>query len=977
MNHEGVRQLLSAYALDELTGGQRRPIEEHLVGCLACRHELVRMQRVLALAGDLAQSTVADLAGVQAAKQVLDAIQAQPSTPDERESPSKSIPLRWLTAVAAIVLLCLSLVLLNIGKQSPGTPDPAVKRMRPDTPQPALDHDQAARNRIQLQLAQARSFFEEKNIPGLLDLLDRGEGQTQIAVADYLAQLGSTEALPLLNRLAATWEGDPSDNPFAAAIAKILAGTAEPNELDLAEPGGGVSEPNQLKVAPTAVEPNSSANAASAEEPNEEPSGMLVRVMDLEGNTLRGVHVEVKVEVVGGEYFSSTHTPYWRESTTTVVMYATDSNGVCILNKYFLNAPKLRLSKVGYVSITKNLPITEPGAILEFRLEDATVIGGQVVNELGEPVTGAKVYISGDDPDRDKDPNRPRLKIDSTQTTDANGFWQCDSIPRDLTEFVIRITHPQYVRRTLQIPQLGLSGQDLKQQRPTFVLTRGHSWEGQITDERGRPIEKARVTLGSGYSDFKRYLGLRTDPNGFFSFQGVPDDRSDWVFVIQADGYAPQLCDCRNDALPEPLSIVMEKGRTIEGRVIDLTRRPIEDVSVGVESWRGSNFLILRTARTDDEGRFSLEGMPLDDVTLSFIHSGHGLAHRTVFAEENDLETVLHPLSKISGSVFDASTGDAIEGFEVIRGHFSSGDGKISWQGSPGSQPWYNVPVQKEGKYQFVNADPDQIFRLAVSARGYIPAKSRLIDPNEGDVSLDFYLEKGNGPGGYVYDAVGRPVAGVEIYLVNCGHKLPLSNGRVYRKVYQIHALSDVSGRFDFEPQFEPEALIALCEEGFGWATAEQLDQTEQITLMPWARLSGQYVDGIQIPSGHEPTVHLLPEDGLDRYVDLSYSVNVSKQEVFHLDRLVPGAFRLAYQHFHIGAGQALDIQLDGRVRRVMGHIIDPWREGATLRESHLQLIRLLPEINVEGREALVDLQMMNLDAFKRWLTEEGVTAHA
>ena len=654
MNHEGVRQLLSAYALDELTGGQRRPIDEHLVGCLACRHELVRMQRVLALAGDMAQVTVADLAGVQAAKQVLDAIQAQPSTPDERQYPSKSIVLRWLTAAAALLLLCLSLVLLNTGKQSQVTPDPAVKRMRPDTPQPASENNQAARNRIQLQLAQAQRFFEAGNISGLLDLLERGEGQTQIAAAGYLAQLGSTEALPLLNRLAATWEGDPSDNPFAAAIAKILAGTAEPNELDLAEPGGGVSEPNQLKVAPTAVEPNSFVDTAIAKEPSEGSTGVVVRVMDDEGIAIPGV--DVSVESSGGFY-------YFRYgpgmSNPNAAHYLTDSNGICLLTKALPNASKLQLSKQGYVSITKNLTITGPNDTLEFRLEEAIVIRGMVVNQAGEPVAGAKVYVSGHDPNRAKDRDSPRIKLDYSQMTDANGLWQCSSMPRVLDEIEIWIIHPHYMRLKRLIPDLALALRDLTVRRPTFVLTRGNSWEGHVYDEAGRPIEKARVTLGSGYSDFSTYTMEETDPNGFFSFQGMPEDQSDWAIVIRAIGYAPEFRDCPAEADPEPLAITMERGRTINGRVVDIERSPLQEVRVNIESWRSRNVLKSVAAMTDEEGRFLLEGVPFDEVSLRFEHSNYSMSYRVVFPEEDTLEQVLEPRPKTMRALVRVSVLDA------------------------------------------------------------------------------------------------------------------------------------------------------------------------------------------------------------------------------------------------------------------------------------------------------------------------------
>jgi protocatechuate 3,4-dioxygenase beta subunit len=507
------------------------------------------------------------------------------------------------------------------------------------------------------QLAQAEEYFAQGNISGLMGLLERGHAQTQIKAAGYLADLKAVEAVPLLQRLADAWDSAPRPdaNPFTAAIEKILRQTPEPNDPQVQAIDAEPNEPN----AP--AEPN---EAAELEGPQ---IAYAVHVIDDEG---RGIP-DVKASIVSGQPRYSYY--YYGQSSgrgAKSLNGVTDANGVCRfdVSKDVPNNPKLTLFKEGHVSLEKPLADIESGGSIQLVMDRAVHIGGVIADWEGRPIADAYVRVTGNDPDREKDGASARLSLESGHRTDAQGFWQCGIVPGNLDELQIHVSHPDYESKIINVPQPHLQLDDLFLRRSTIALRAGSSLQGMVLDPQGQPVHEAVVMLGYGYPVYRRVNTTVTDANGHFAFAAVDSwSRHHWEVLVRATGYAPQVRECALTRGRNFLEFALDEARTVTGTVVDQGGAPIEEVFVRIQAWQGSDalrYLGSLRARTDREGRFVLDDVPLGDVCLSFASSPYETAFQIVAAHEKQIEVTLAPREpsgasslKVTVRVFDKATG--------------------------------------------------------------------------------------------------------------------------------------------------------------------------------------------------------------------------------------------------------------------------------------------------------------------------------
>jgi len=73
------------------------------------------------------------------------------------------------------------------------------------------------------QLEEIKEFFAAGDIDGLVAVLGNAEAgyENRIIAANFLAQIGDTQAIETLEELSRQWQGEEAENPFAAAIATI------------------------------------------------------------------------------------------------------------------------------------------------------------------------------------------------------------------------------------------------------------------------------------------------------------------------------------------------------------------------------------------------------------------------------------------------------------------------------------------------------------------------------------------------------------------------------------------------------------------------------------------------------------------------------------------------------------------------------------------------------------------------------------
>jgi hypothetical protein len=194
--------------------------------------------------------------------------------------------------------------------------------------------------------------------------------------------------------------------------------------------------------------------------------------------------------------------------------------------------------------------------------------------------------------------------------------------------------------------------------RFTIELAELTTISGLVVDEGGRPLAGARIghfmpranrnPMGSMYQ-------FETGESGRFEFGSFshPEDVLDADAANSASNVhvsferrPPLSFDLRKLTEGERAEwrIVVPQGRTIQGRLIDETGRPIGAVTVSASY---ADPQALRVANTDENGRFTLENVGDGEATFGAYAPGSDLeAARTmtVAADVSDLVLVARPL---------------------------------------------------------------------------------------------------------------------------------------------------------------------------------------------------------------------------------------------------------------------------------------------------------------------------------------------
>jgi uncharacterized GH25 family protein len=142
---------------------------------------------------------------------------------------------------------------------------------------------------------------------------------------------------------------------------------------------------------------------------------------------------------------------------------------------------------------------------------------------------------------------------------------------------------------------------------------------GQVRDEANRPVPGAHIRMGDVYWRF--FIGsgssdsdITTDATGTFRFESALD--GEWVFGIDADGYAHATATLRIEDGAPAQRIVIRRGVVVAGRVVDQAGGAVPNESVQVapvEAPReaGRPVGLYRTStETDADGRFELRLVP-------------------------------------------------------------------------------------------------------------------------------------------------------------------------------------------------------------------------------------------------------------------------------------------------------------------------------------------------------------------------------
>jgi uncharacterized GH25 family protein len=569
-----------------------------------------------------------------------------------------------------------------------------------------------------------------------------------------------------------------------------------------------------------------------------------------------------------------------------------------------------------------------------FEMEKGTSIGGILKDEAGNPIAGASVNLLFPG---DSTQGQRGVYVQESAKSDAEGKWRADSVPSELTNLSMRLSHPDFISDESYGSSPRPSDKDLREFSAVMVMKRGLVLTGVVTDQQGKPIANASILQGADRFGSNQPK-TRSDPDGKFVFTNAKAGPT--VLTVTAKTYAPELRSITAVKDMPPIEFKLAKGNVIRGKVVDINGKPISGAFVAADSWRGNRSLEWRVS-TKADGSFVWNEGPSDQVLIHLGKQGFQ-SERNFFISPSDKEYVitLRPPQKIRGTVVDAESGNTISSFLIIPG--------IQWENSRGQVHWerdYNTKTGKDGKYDIQFDEPVRGGRLLrIEAPGYLPLVSSAYKPDDTDVVFDAKLTKGTGPAGIVKLADGTPAAGVDVALTTPSSGAAVRNGAIDIRSYGngIAVKTDAQGKFEFVPQVEPFMLIAAGPAGYAEVMEEQFKKAKEIKLQPWGKVTGKFMMGSKPGANAQLSLYYnrTYEERAPRFY-IQYETVTDKDGNFSIERVPAGdanVSRMVAQNMgryststatHTAAltikpGETTTVQLGGVGRPVIGKVKIP-----------------------------------------------------
>jgi|GEM_PF-1483533 len=428
----------------------------------------------------------------------------------------------------------------------------------------------------------------------------------------------------------------------------------------------------------------------------------------------------------------------------------------------------------------------------------------EVVNEEGEPVSGAIVRLTGRDLREGEDPNvrKPWRGAERVAASSSEGRVHLSAAA--VGEGSLRATEGARIGRLrlgatrAKTPDTGLS---------RLVLERRPSRRLRVVRPDGQPAEGALVWVRSSPVD-------RTGADGWVT---VP--LSEWsgrAFVLDEGPDGPLagsiLLPPADEAPTEPGLLTLQPFSEVAGRVIaGEGLRSVEGALVWVSGDPGGAVPIGR------DGEFRLQGAwGPHRLDLKAAASGSGLGERTVergadgFPRDAVIE--LDAAAWVSGSVVDEEDrpvpGVGLWAFRRNQlGHLAESSFRYAWTGP-------------EGRFLIQGLDPRQGYDLRAYKEGHAPASTKLLPRPVGEAGgatavadLRLVLREPRAVIGRVVDRMGRSVAGAGVSLFGLDE---LRDENVWLQVRDRTQETGSDGRFELENPASRESLLVVIAPGHG-----------------------------------------------------------------------------------------------------------------------------------------------------------------
>ena len=388
---------------------------------------------------------------------------------------------------------------------------------------------------------------------------------------------------------------------------------------------------------------------------------------------------------------------------------------------------------------------------------------GRVADESGQPVAYATLAFA--------DPGR-RSEGEETALTGTDGTYRVEGLRE--TTYEVWIQAPGYAPPTadeearLEVPQ------GVVEVRHDFVLARGATVSGIVTDPHGAPVRGARVEVQArgdrSLRERVQDLVAVTAPTGRWRISGVPP-RVEVVVRAEHDEWI------RTESAPlrlspgheEEVRLALGAGVSLSGVVTDTNGRPVAEARVrwgpaGDESerrlrdeFRADQMLTSRVVRTDATGAFTLDRLVPGRLLLKVEREGYADWYRKDLvvlagAPRPDILVELTPSLTLTGRVLDArSRAPIAEAWIYAREESPGEDEPPADEGRV--RALVSGQTDAEGRYVLAGLAPGRYEVVVWLALGYVAETQdrrhesvRRHDVQAGAKGVDFELVEAPAP---------------------------------------------------------------------------------------------------------------------------------------------------------------------------------------------------------------------------------------
>ncbi|HSR69900.1 MAG TPA: carboxypeptidase-like regulatory domain-containing protein [Acidobacteriota bacterium] len=428
----------------------------------------------------------------------------------------------------------------------------------------------------------------------------------------------------------------------------------------------------------------------------------------------------------------------------------------------------------------------------------------------------------------------------------------------------------------------------------------------------GEPLGDVMVGLKSLHSsgDDAIAVGLRSDEDGAFAFQGLPPGQ--YRLESNAAGTVALEISLGPGQVEDDLELVVaDQWTSLSGWVSDDRGRPLPGASVEIRAPYGQGKKIA--VETDSQGRFSEDRLIGDtfDVTASHPEHQHETLRR-VDAGRSDLNLVLKRQALVEGRLVDS------QGRPITK------EGVPIFAAQPYDRPSQGVSTTT--REVGVSDDRGRFTLRLLPGKGYLLARTSgyaagrssefQLAPGESVRGLDIVLPQEAQVKGRVVDARGQPVQGAEAVAYEVSkpqaHGRQLPTARLLPGVTGF-ASSDLQGRFRIDGL--PKQNCRITARHPDWASSSTLivdlsDAKEDPVDVGDLRLrQAGVVEGVLIAEG-KPLAHWpITLAAHDYHQERSAT---DAQGRFHYQEVTPGTVILSAQKGSLAGERRLTLDEGG-----------------------------------------------------------------